>query len=972
MGMAMDRSGSLRIVVAVLCASVMSVALADAPRHVRRLPKTLYFCEIPLVTTYSNGNIWPGWTGRWVDWPLMVDRSIRYTEGVQYRVTWPDLLRTLTEMREGGIDGATFNVAGSHNSRMIAAAVARGEKFPVMTVPDYPTCRRTDGYRTPDKEDEPWFAPGFFNRNGCFFEGKPLITSYWVFKSPIEEIRDRLSYIRGKYGDFWFVPDYGLFSTSRWKAMIRQGKGISEAEIESAKEKLRKVLRYADGARFGSYNAMTDIFDGERSFDAAFFRKYAKPIILSVYAEPEFKGKFLAMNVGMGHDNTYAGTQRDSSNGTKTLRDSMACALEMDPDFITFFEWDEWNENTGIRPTLWNSFAARRVVRAVKAAHEGRPPEAPLPGDDTSIPNIILSFRKTLALGDSLRFEMLSVPDSAAKGEAKLRLTLRDENGRFLAKLPEQTLDLTRMDERRVKWDSALTGDSCAIVPELEVEWNGKRRVWSDGLPFAEVRPTANWDRKWVLMPLRDLIDGARCSVSHAGYRDGTTRIRVNVDSPRQIDRLEVLDGGDIVYSMSGDERQAYREDENHYVFSSMNFCSYYTQKGATMFIEGVSDAEWMLGTKRTRGLSRRIFPQAEFTADTYVRVLKREATNAVLRLEWPDIGTFRIPLRSVLEHGVYSLGGTNGFCFGVHRFNRQAAFFAPVNAKRAESVAYIVPDLPVSVVSGHAITADGKICRSKPLVIGRLSGEKIPIKVWSEERKRGVMVYVDRARVPSFAYDVTGKRTGSVAKSGYGWAYNGILGGSTAVATRRNRGGDSRQHCGTEKRRHMPSRIPPVTGDGDSAEMYFDGTGTYFVMPGGVIPTTCAYRFSFEFKPEDPERDQEIFACGSPVIWGVLGYLRLEKGGRVHGIGLSLHEYGDAHLWSRNSVRKGEWNRLEIVSDLDGIEMFLNGESSGRVPLVQPGRFNGNCWFGGRPDRLYRGSVRNVRVWQGVSHILR
>ena len=949
-------------------AAALSSAFAEPPRHVRRFPRTLYFAEIPLVTTYGNGNPWTGWTGRWVDWPLMVDRSIPYKEGYQYYVTWPDLLRTLTEMGLGGMDGATFNVAGRNNDLLIADAIRRGERFPVMMMPDYPPGKRQDGYVTPDKEDEPWFAPAFYNEHGCFFEGKPVITSYWTFRTSAAEIDERHAYLREKHGDYWFVPNSGLFSPSQWQAKIRTGEGISAADIEAAKEKLRNNLRHADGARWAGYNAVTDIFDGERSFDPDFFRKYVKPIILEVYAEPEFKGKLLAVNVGMGHDNTYVGGQRDSSNGTKTLRDSIACALELDPDFITFFEWDEWNENTGIRPTLWNSFAARRVVRAMKAAAEGRGPEAPLAGDDTSIPNVILSFRKTLALGDSLRFELISVPDSAAKGTAVCRLTLKDEDGKVLAKLPEVTLDLTKMDERRVKWDSALAGDACAIVPELEIEWNGNRRTWSDGLPFAEVRPTANWDRKWVLMPLRDLIDGAKCTVSPAGFRDGTTRIRVAVESPQVIDRREVVDGGDIVYSMSGDERQAYREDEDHYVFSSMNFCSIYTQKGATMSIEGVSDAEWMLGTNRTHGLRRKLFPQGEFTVDTYVRVLKREATNAVLKLDWPGNGTFEVPLAKVLESGVYSVSGTNGFCMGVHRFNRQAAFFAPVNAKRAASVADIVPDLPVSVIGGHAITADGKICRSKPIVVGARRGEKLPIKVWSEEQKKAVTVEVDAARLPRFAYDVSGRKTGTVAKSQYGWAYNGILGGSTAVATRRNRGGDSRQHCCTEERRGKPSRAPDVTGEGRKAEMRFDGTDKYFVMPGGVIPTTCAYRFSFEFRPEDPERVQEIFACGfgNPTLWGVIGYLKLVDGGYVSGIGLSLHEYGDAHFRSKSKVKAGEWNRLEIVSDVDTLEMFLNGESSGKVKILQPGRFNCNCWFGGRKGELYRGGIRDVRVRHG------
>ena len=966
----MEKNGSnaLGAVVTLAGMFVLLSACGEAPRHVRRFPRTLYFAEIPLNTTYGNGNIWTGWTGRWTDWPLMIDRSIPYIEGRHYRVTWPDLLRTLTEMKLGGMDAATYNVARRENGMLIDAALARGEKLPVMTIPDYPPCKRADGYVTPDKEDEPWFAPSFFNKNGCFFEGKPIITSYWTFRTNPQQIDERCAYVRKKYGDFWFVPDVSLFSPSMWRERMYAGESITAADIEGAKERLRTILRHADGARYCGYNAVSEVFDGERSFDPAFFRRYVKPMILEVYAEPEFKGKFLAMNVGMGHDNTYKGGQIDSSNGTKTLRDSITCALELDPDFITFFEWDEWNENTGIRPTLWNSFAARRVVRAMKAKAEGRGPEAPLEGDDTSVPNVILSFRKTLALGESLRFELLSVPDAAAKGIAKLCLTLKDENGAVLAKLPEVELDLAKMDERRVKWDTALAGDACAVVPELEIEWNGNRRTWSDGLPFAEIRPSSNWDRKWVLMPLRDLIDGATCSVAPAGFRDGTTRIRVKVDSPRTIDRLEVVDGGDIVYSMSGDERQAYREDEDHYVFTSMNFCTPYTQKGASMSIEGVSDAEWMLGTNRTHGLRRKLIPESEFTVDTYVRVLKREATNAVLKLDWPDIGRFEMPLKRVLENGVCSIAGTNGFCMGVHRFNRQAAFFAPVNAKRAESVADIVPDLPVSVIGGHAITADGKICRSKPIVVGARSGEKRAIKVWSEEQKRSVTVEVDRVRLPQFAYDVSGKRTGTVAKSRFGWAYNGILGGSTAVATRRNRGGDSRQHCCTEKRMGMPTCAPTVTGEGRQAEMRFDGTGTYFVMPGGVIPTTCAYRFSFEFRPEDPEREQEIFGTGvgTPALWGVIGYLKLVDGGYVSGIGLSLYERGDVHFRSKSKVKKGEWNKLELVSDSDTLEMFLNGESSGKVKLLQPGRANSNCWFGGRPKELFKGSVRDVRVRHG------
>ncbi len=932
------------------------------PAHHRHFPRTLYLTEIPLVTTYSNGNPWTGWTGRWIDWPIMVDRSIGYVEGVQYRVLWPDFKRTLEEIADGGLDGTTFNVASRNLDQLIAAALERGEKLPALTIPDYPPQKRTDGFRKL-KEEEPWFAPAFYNKNGYFFRGKPLVTSYWTGRATKEEEAERLAYMREKHGDFWYVPNVALLSPSQWKSKIRRGV-LCEDDFEKAREKLRTMLRRSDGVRYDGYNAVTDVFDGERSFDADFFRKYIARIIREVYAEPEFKDKLLSVAVGMGHDNTYAGTQRDSSNGTKTLRDSITCALVLDPDFLTFFEWDEWNENTGVRPTFWNSFAARRVVRAMKAAAEGRPAEPPLAGDDIGVPNLIVSFRKTLALGDCLRIEVLSVPDAAAHGTAEVALKLRDEDGNLLETFEPARLDLEKMDERRFKWDSARAGDACAVQFDLEVTAGGVRRRYG-GLPFAEIRATANWDRKWVLMPLRDVLHGAACEVSPAGSRDGAVRIRVKATAPRVLDRVDVTDGGDLVYSASGDERNDFREDAEHYVFRSMNFCSIYTQQGATMNVEGVKDAEWMLGTKRTRGLSRKLFPQGEFTTDTFVRLRKDEATKAVLRLLWPGNGDYEIPLSKVLASGVYSIAGTNGFCFAVHRFNRQAAFFTPIGARSVESLADIVPDLPVSVFGGHAITPDGKIYRSRPLVLGR-SGRKVPVKVWSEMRQRAVDVEVDVARVPDLVYDVSGEKTGTVAASGYGWAFNGILGGSTAAATRRNRGGDSRQHCCTEERRNMPSRAPEVHGAGSMSEMRFDGTGTYFVMPGGTIPTTCAYRFSFEFKPEDPERDQEIFACGTPLLWGVIGFLRMEKGGRLHGVGLGLHEYGDAHFHSAEPAKKNEWNKVEIVSDVDTIELFLNGKGSGRKKLVQPGRCNCNCWFGGRKGCLYKGSIRNVRVEHG------
>ena len=946
-------------------ATIIDVEIAGQRTMILRRPgryeeriRPVYLAEIPLVCSYSNGNCWMGWAGRWTDWPLTVDRTLPYIEGSSYQVSDRDFKRTLEEIRKHDIDGCTFNVQNENLDRIIAGTLAKGEMLPALTVPDL-----SPRWIFKDKD---WYRDAFCNSNGVRMGGKRLVTCYWSYKNTPDELSAKVKDLEKDFGPILFMPDFGLFTNSRWRKKLAEG-ALTEEDREAAKERLRDCLRYADGARFGFYAGVTDVVDGERSFDADFFRKHTMPLIREVYAEPAFPGKYFGIDIGMGHDNSYIGGLRCSSNGTKTLRDSLTCALELNPDVITFFEWDEWNENTGIRPSLWNSFAPRRIIRAMRAAHEGRVAE-PLPGDDLSIPNIVVSFHKTLTLGNVFTVELLAVPDAAASGSATAKLTLRDETGRLLKAFDPVVLDLAKMSERRLKWDTALAGDACAIVPELEVSVNGRSKTWNDGLPFAELRPTANWDRKWVLMPLRDLVDGATCRLASEGRRDTVERVRVSVDSSAEIDRLEVTDGGDIVYSMSGDESQSFREDDDHYVFSSMQFCYNYTKGGAELALTGVDDVEWLQCTKRTRSLSCNIYPRAEFTADAFFRLRKTEAANAVLHLSWPEIGEFEIPICKVLENGSYAVVGTNGLCFSAHRYNRQPAFFAPVAARQASSVADIVPDLPVSVLGAHALTADGKIVRSRPLVVGKKAGVTVPIRVWSELQKKAVTVRVDRARVPDLRFDVSGERSGAIALSGFGRAHDGILGGSTAAATCRNRGDNSRQHCCTEIRKDSPSRAPAVLGAGFSAEMSFDGSGSYLVLPGGTIPTTAGYRLSFEFWPDDLGREQEMFGCGMGELWGTVGYLKLLKDGRVSGIALSVHEYQDSPFVSKNTVVPGQWNTLELISDVETVELVLNGVRAGRVKMVQPGRFDANCWFGGRKGALFKGKIRNVRVIHGIN----
>src|SRR5574344_41360 len=105
-------NNSLSAMVGLAALSVVLSSFASplsGPEHHRLFKRTVYLAEIPLAHAYSNGNLWTGYAHRWTDWPLMIDRSLKYYPGYNYRHTIPDMQRTLKEIRLAGIDGAIFN-----------------------------------------------------------------------------------------------------------------------------------------------------------------------------------------------------------------------------------------------------------------------------------------------------------------------------------------------------------------------------------------------------------------------------------------------------------------------------------------------------------------------------------------------------------------------------------------------------------------------------------------------------------------------------------------------------------------------------------------------------------------------------------------------------------------------------------------------------------------------------------------------
>lgn len=308
---------------------------------------------------------------------------------------------------------------------------------------------------------------------------KVVIVSYLADQKSPEYWAEVLQKIREAHGDhFIFLPSIANLGTSTWISRFDQDAITPELEA-SAKEELRKWARATDGLYVTSRPRTVD-----RTFHEAFYRDFLIRLMKEVLAEPEFAGKkYLGLTACIGHENSTRIGYSLSSNATATLRHSLEAALSARPDVIVMPEWDEQNENSSVRPTVYNGRTAMRLLRHYTARERGELQE-PLPGDDTSIPNLILSYRKTLILGEKLKLELLRVPERGVgeKETLKAQLALTDESGNVVYTSEEWEIPPGTLWEHSVSLPSEEFAKYRYLLPVLKVSGAFGERIFSEGV----------------------------------------------------------------------------------------------------------------------------------------------------------------------------------------------------------------------------------------------------------------------------------------------------------------------------------------------------------------------------------------------------------------------------------------------------------------------------------------------------------
>ena len=751
----------------------------------------------------------------------------------------------------------------------------------------------------------------------------------------------------------------GNISSSRGSCTV-----CTPAQEEKIKEELREWARATDGLYFATVAALKK----QNDFDADFYRNFVIRYMKEVLAEPGFQGKkYLGLAAAVGHENTTRIGFALSSNGTATLRESLEAALEARPDLIVIPEWDEQNENTSLRPTVYNGRTTMRLMRYYTARERGELP-APLPDEDVSIANVALSYRKTLTLGEPLKLEYLHIPDQTTKGKpATVTVALVNEAGKTVHTFAPVQLQGGQLAVHTETIPTETLAGSRTLYPVVQVSTEKGERRFEEGFQPIDLRATANWDYKWVMQSLRDLLPVKQCRLSiepAAGGTESLVQLSAEFAAEEPLAYVEILDNDDVIYSHNPKDPLV-RETDSTAVFQ-VDFQAFAVKKDG-LRLKGKLTLSGAAGSwnSEMRFQGKSLILDGERASiwqnRAYLSVPKNQLANATLEVDLLGIWQGTMPLKTVFENGIYGIPGPKGFNLVISRFARLQKMPAHLEEQTARFTIPVLPDFPYSRLHLQAIGRSGKIYRSRPLVVGTPSGERIPVSVYSDTAGKAVYVEVESRRVPVIEYRFTPDKTGSVLTTAAGRPFWGILGGFSNQATGRG-GAESRDGTPFLVWEDYPANATTAAPawekiDGESYALVFDGKGTYITLPQGAIPRRAGFTLEMEIMPDTVEGKQILLVNRSYYPGSITVYLEN---------GVLKSEYVNVHQKAQRAssglrVVPHQWNRIKVHYDQRTILLEVNGERSAAFRCVGPGLYEtvtsvggyGNAWFAGKMKSL-------------------
>ncbi len=959
--------------------------------HTRKTDRTYVFSRAQFIYPLGSDR----YLHRWVDRPLFVNPDLSQGKGENDLMTLPDYQQMQQSVMRYGLDGFALFPETAGRAQIYdyskRSAMKGFQLLPVLLNMDY---------KTGDTGKADVIKMALENPASFRIGGKLVFSSYRVSSSAkITEWQNEVAALRKQFGDqFLFLPALNFFdfpeTAQNAPDLLHKfhHNTITMQDVERCKDYLRKWLRVTDGVMFNDVLRLRRR-DDLHHFDAVFYREFVIRIMKSVLAEPEFRQKIFGLSSIIGLENSTRTGFSLSSDGTKTLRRSFEAAMSAQPDFIEIPEWDEQNENTSLRPTIYNGLSSMRIMRYYTAKLRGEKP-TPMAGDNVGIPDLILSYRKVLTLGEKLEVELLNVPDTEQSVPYTARLTLKDPGGKVVYTSPVYQFDKSRMQDHTVTIPSETLGEYQVLVPHLEIEGDGRKMSFEDGLQYLELRPTWNWDYKWVKQPLRDLLVPQKVDWQVSGAQaDGTRLVSATFNANEPLASVEVLDNNDVVYS------QAPANDARHYgwhenaeqvvlnlswqsfpLFNLQGSIRLKNAMGRWLVLSSINTPTPLLPPSfegQTLELKGMLSNQSPRYA--YLAIKRSDIKNAELEINLPGIYEGKIPVQKIVDETVYGIPGAKGFNMVLSRYPSQSSMPRHLNVNKVHFAEIpVLPDMPSSILKLRAIGKSGHIYRSKPVVLQSLTVAKKKITVFSDTENRPITVEVPADRVPDIDY-LFNPNHGSALLSEAGRPFWGILGGYFAQVTGRGGGNYGDDSPFIYRARNYPkydTQAPPQTAvktapewvktsDGDYA-LQFDGKGTFVTLPQGVVPPRAAFTMEMDIKPDSVAGRQVIianrhYAPGSITVYTINGVLKVDsqmEGYRVFtGIDSGLR------------LPEGQWSRLAISYDQENLLLSVDGKPGKVMPMKGPGQRVTVTALGGFGNMWFKGQIKNLRIQHGVEN---
>lgn len=131
-----------------------------------------------------------------------------------------------------------------------------------------------------------------------------------------------------------------------------------------------------------------------------------------------------------------------SPRHTAELREMWALAEKGRPDFIHLTTWNDWNEATTFCPSFSDAGSRLEITGRLLAGYFGKP----LPEGRPGVPELVLSYRKSIYPGESLRMEVLPLPtrNSAEMRDVRCEIVVTEAStGREVLRAVSPALSLT-------------------------------------------------------------------------------------------------------------------------------------------------------------------------------------------------------------------------------------------------------------------------------------------------------------------------------------------------------------------------------------------------------------------------------------------------------------------------------------------------------------------------------------------------